>query len=110
MSLMSYPKAHSQIIPLLTPLKNEELVTIGLILGLRYPRLKKMSSDCLLNDMVHAWLRRDDDVIEGSGEPTLESLINALQACGHTGVVADIRKQGILCVAKRVILPPFLLT
>ena len=89
-------KHHSQITQCLTSLKKEELVNVGLRLGLRYPTLKKMSPDTILNDMVHAWLRRDDDVIEGSGEPSWESLSKALEDCGHKGIASDIKIDDIL--------------
>ena len=85
-------KDHFQITQYLAPLSNQELVNVGLRLGLRYPTLKKMSPESLLNDMVHAWLRRDDDVIEGSGEPSWQSLSRGLEGCNHTGIASDIRE------------------
>ena len=88
-------KHHSQITQYLTSLKKEELVHVGLRLGLHYLTLKKMSPESLLNDMVNAWLRRDDDVIEGSGEPSWESLSKAREDCGHKGIASDVKKKGI---------------
>ena len=74
----------------------QELVNVGLRLGLRYPTLKKMSSEFLLNDMVHAWLMKDDDVTEGSGEPSWKSLSKTLEDCGHSGIAAKIKGKGII--------------
>ena len=51
-----------------------------------------MSPDSFLNDMVFSWLIKNDDVIEKSGEPSWESLSNALEGCGHNGIASKIRK------------------
>lgn len=53
-----------------------------------------MSCDSLLYDLVNAWLRGDDDVIEWSGEPSWESLHAALRRHGHNGIASDIQKKG----------------
>ena len=87
------PKDHFLITQCLTPLSNQELVNAGLRLGLRYPTLKRMSPEALLNDVVHAWLRRDDDVVDASGEPSWESLSTALEDCGHCGIASDIKQK-----------------
>ena len=86
-------KCHSSITQFLSQLGNQELISVGLQLGLRYPTLKRMGSDSLLNDMVHAWLRKDDDVIETGGEPSFKILCEALEVCGHKGIASEIRKK-----------------
>lgn len=82
---------HAQVIKFLSRLTNPELIAVGVLLGLRYPNLKRMSSESLLTDMVYSWLRRDDDVIE-AGTPSWNSLIEALMVNGKTGIASDIKK------------------
>ena len=50
-----------------------------------------MSSGSLLNDMVNAWMRGDDDV----GERSWEALCAALTECGHKGIASDIKREGM---------------
>ena len=69
---------------------NDELINVGVQLGLSYSTLNRMSSGSLLNGMVHAWLRADDDV----GEPSWEALCAALTECGHQGIASDIKREG----------------
>ena len=85
---------HAQITNSLKQLRNKELVKVGLRLGLHYATLERMSPETLLDDMVHAWLRKDDDVLGASGEPTWESLSIALCDCGHRGIASDIKRRG----------------
>lgn len=80
------------IIQHLKTLTNEELIGIGTSLGLRYTTLKKMKSDSLLHGMVHAWLRKDDEVTEVSGEPSWESLVIALKVNGLNRLAFDISR------------------
>ena len=44
------------------------------------------------DDMVDAWLRKEDDVYEKSGAPTWMSLIAALKKIGQNGIAQDIEK------------------
>ena len=75
-------------------LTNDRIRTLGMHLGLRYVHLKRMKEDCLLDDMLDSWLREDDDVIETSGRPSWQSLVQALEEAGCKGVATKI-KQGI---------------
>lgn len=61
------------------------------MLGLYLSTLKRMNPDSLLNGMVDAWLRRDDDVIEA---PSWVSLADALQRCGLNVIASQIRRTG----------------
>lgn len=72
-------------------ISEEQLKKLGGALGLLYPTLNKMKD--LLHDMVAAWLLRQDDVREKSGEPTFESLAKALEEIGHKGIACDVREQ-----------------
>ena len=81
-----------QITQYLMPLSNQELINVGMALGLSFPKLKKMSSEALLNDMVHAWLRMDDNVQE---TPSWGNLCKALEGCGHKGIATGIKEGGV---------------
>ena len=83
---------HPAVRKFLKPLSNKELREVGLELGLHWPHLKKMSEDCLLDDMLDSWLRADDDVIKTSGHPSWQSLVKALEETGCTGVATSVKQ------------------
>ena len=87
---------HCRIVPYLQQLTVQELINVGVKLGLQYSKLKNLSPECILNDMVHAWLRKDDCVIKTTGEPSWKSLTEALRDCGHEGIAQMIEKGAIL--------------
>ena len=84
-------KDHFRVAKFLENLDKKDLKKLGGALGLSYPKLKNM--DPLCEEMVAAWLNKEDDVIELSGEPSWESLKAALREIGQTGL-ADIITQG----------------
>ena len=61
---------------------------MGGALGLTYDILEKMKA--LPDDMVAAWLRREDYVITSSGEPTWRTLVKALRRVGQEGIAREI--------------------
>jgi hypothetical protein len=63
---------------------------VGGALGLAYVNLQKMK--VLPADMVAAWLRREDYVLNVSGEPTWRSLVQALKTVGQGGIAKDIEE------------------
>ena len=75
---------------LLEDLNNDNLRKLGTSLGLAFTKLKRLTS--LPDDMVEAWLRGDDNVIEISGPPSWESLATALDKIGHTKIAITIRR------------------
>ena len=75
----------------LMDLDNEQLTALGEALGLSYPKLKRMTN--ILDEMVAAWLNREDDVLNTSGEPTWRRLVEALEKIGQRGVAEDIKKE-----------------
>ena len=75
----------------LSDLSNEQLIDLGGALGLYFPTLRRMKD--LPNDMVAAWLLRQEDVLETSGEPTYERLAKALEQIGQNGLAKDVREQ-----------------
>lgn len=86
---------HGQIANFLADLSNDEVIEVGVRLGLNYTRLKDASNP--RHDMVSAWLRKDDSVLMYSGHPTWESLRDVLMACGHTGIAERIANEGSPC-------------
>ena len=55
-----------------------------------YVNLQKMKN--FPEDMVAAWLRREDYVLKMSGEPTWRSLVQALTTVGQGGIAKDIEE------------------
>ena len=74
------------------------IYNLGLALGLSQGKVKKMKvSDTFLDDVLAAWLRREDDV-EKRGLPSWKTLVGALKhkLLGQTGIASDIcRDKGI---------------
>ena len=79
---------HYAITKHLRDLSNEELIGVGGALGLLYPHLRRMSP--FLEEMVAAWLNREDNVLSASGEPSWASLIKALQDIDQPGIAKKI--------------------
>ena len=71
------------------------IYNLGLVLGLTQTKVKNMkeTSDTFLDDVITAWLRREDKVPE-KGEPSWTVLVNALihRRVGQTGIANDIAK------------------
>ena len=81
---------HSQVCEIIKDLDREESINLGGVLGLSYIKLKKMNT--IPEDMIAAWLRGDDNVIETSGPPSWESLAKALNKTGHTEIANTIKR------------------
>ena len=84
-------KHHYEISRYLMDLDDQQIVQVGLALGMNYAKLKRMRS--LPGDMVAAWLRREDDVLEVSGAPTWKVLSEALKDVGQTGLALKVQQQ-----------------
>ena len=72
------------------------LVQLGLELGLKYNRLRRLKSTenfCL--NLISSWLREEDEVSERSGEPSWEGLAKALEEIGQKGIARNIRDNAI---------------
>ena len=71
------------------------IYNLGLVLGLRQNKVKAMkeSSDAFLDDVIAAWLRKEDKVTE-KGEPSWTVLVIALKhsRVGQTGIANKIMK------------------
>ena len=66
---------------------------VGGALGLAYDTLDKMKN--LPEEMVAAWLLKQDYVMTSSGEPTWRSLVKALRRVGQEGVAREIEEAEI---------------
>ena len=81
---------HFKVTSYLQKLDKQHIRNVGGALGLSYSSMEKMSS--YPNEMVAAWLRREDFVMSMSGEPTWRTLIQALRKVGQEGTARDIEK------------------
>ena len=78
----------------LNDIDQQGLVQLGVALGLNHPKITRMK--VLPEDMVASWLRKEDNVLTMSGEPTWKSLVNALESKGQMGIANRIKqKMGI---------------
>ena len=83
-------KHHSEVANYLRALPNDEVTHLGLALGLTYRKLKSMQQ--CPDDMVDAWLRKEENVLEKSGRPTWTSLVKALRGIRQEGIAQYIEK------------------
>ena len=70
------------------------MYNLGLVLGLSQHKVKaKKNSDTFLDDIITAWLRKEDQVIK-MGEPSWTVLVSALEhrRVGQTGIACKIAK------------------
>ena len=65
-------------------------------MGLSYSSMEKMTS--YPDNMVAAWLRREDFVMSSSGEPTWRTLVEALRKVGQEGTARDIEEAESRCL------------
>ena len=78
----------------LRTLRPENLIALGIALGLSYPTILRMGSgDDFLNRIVAAWLNRQDNVLKYSGEPTWRVLADKLEKLGQKEITTDIRRR-----------------
>ena len=79
---------HYEISRHLKELDNDQIIEVGTALGMNHSKLKRMHS--LPGDMVAAWLRKEDDVLEN---PTWKVLSEALKDTGQTGLAKKIQQK-----------------
>ena len=73
-------------------MEKSHIYNLGLVLGLRQTKTKAlMNSPTFLDDVITAWLRKEDQVTE-KGEPSWTVLVNALKhrRVGQTGIAKTI--------------------
>ena len=80
---------HFTVCQYLRKVPDEAVRTLGTALGLSYPKVQRMKS--LPEDMVAAWIRQEDNVLD-NGHPTLRKLAKALKepGIGQGGVAFKI--------------------
>ena len=75
-------------------MEKAHIYNLGIVLGLRQTKVKiLMDSATFLDDVITAWLRKEDLVSE-KGEPSWKVLIHALKhrRVGQTGIANEIAK------------------
>ena len=82
---------HFKVFQYLQNLNEDHISTVGGALGVSYSKLRKMTK--YPDDMVAAWLMREDYVLNVSGEPTWRSLVKALRIIGQEGIAKDIEEE-----------------
>ena len=78
----------------LLDMEKSHIYNLGVVLGLRQTKAKAlMDSPTFLDDIITAWLRKEDQVTE-KGEPSWTVLVNALKhrRVGQTGIANNIAK------------------
>ena len=84
-----------EITDYLLGLEKAAIYNLGLVLGLKRYKLKaKMNSCSFLDDVIHAWLQREDQV-KKKGEPSWKVLVSALRhpRLEKTGIADRIVKE-----------------
>ena len=91
--LLLYPvnKDFHTICQCLKDVDKDDIIEVGLSLGLYYPRLNGMLRSP--HDMISAWLQQKDNVIGKTGEPTAQKLIQALKEVQLTGIADDVESK-----------------
>ena len=84
---------HFEVKTSLENLDPNQLRDLGGALGLRYPKLRRMTNNIILDDMTAAWLNKEDSVLHKSGEPTWSRLVKGLEEIGQMGVAEDIQNE-----------------
>ena len=87
-----------EITDYLLPLERMHVYNLGLVLGISQHKTKAMmNSDTFLDDVIAAWLRREDQV-KKKGEPSWTVLVRALEhpRVGQCGISQIIRKEKAL--------------
>ena len=84
-----------EITKYLLDLEKKHIYDLGLELGLAQPKLKDMKEDSTTfrDDVIAAWVRMEDNVIE-KGKPSWTVLVSALRQCrvGQTGIACKIER------------------
>ena len=83
---------HLEVKEFLQDLDSKEIKKVGVNLGLSYLKLKSIAEENTQDEVIHRWLREDDDVNKTSGHPSWQSLVTALEKDGYNGVAAKVRK------------------
>ena len=83
-----------EIAEYLNCLEKADIYNLGLVLGLSQHKVwAMMDSETFLDDVITAWLRKEDQVIM-RGEPSWTALVSSLKhrGVGQTGIASTIEK------------------
>ena len=83
-------KDHSKVVKYLENLNGRDLEQLSKALG-----LSLRTTVPLVGELVCAWLNREDNVIERSGEPSWKSLESALCKIGQEGLATTIAQGNV---------------
>ena len=86
---------HFEVTEYLLPLSKTQMYHLGRSMGLSHFKLQdKMDSSLFKDEVVAAWLRREDDVEKRAGLPSWRSLVRALreQRVGQNGIAGMISR------------------
>ena len=87
-------KDHFPVTKCLEDFSNDELMSLGTALGLRYTKVRNMRCP-LLGEMVAAWLNGEDEVLSVTGAPSWDSLSKALKKINQPGIADKIPKEKV---------------
>ena len=90
---------HHDICQELNNLSQKEVICLGGELGLLYPKLKEMTP--LPEEMVAAWLSKEDNVLKRTGQPTWRSLADALKRIGQSDIANNIIEERVEIESKQ---------
>ena len=99
--LHSLPPAEEDLVDIaeyLAGIGKAGILNLGLVLGLSYDKLKaNMNCDTFLNDVIAAWLRKED-FVKKKGEPSWTTLVNALKhpTVKQEGIANKIEQEKVL--------------
>lgn len=88
---MTEMKDHTDVCEHLRDIDQRDLVQLGETLGLCYTKLQRMQH--IPEEMVAAWLREEDSVLNKSGKPTWTNLIQCLEKIGQNGIARRIKEK-----------------
>ena len=90
---------HFAIYQYLHVLETHHIKHLGLALGLLWSKLNRMPLQTLVDEVIAAWLRQEDNVTSMSGPPTWKSLCEALREINQEGISVDIERNGMyMCI------------
>ena len=69
-------------------MEDSDIILLGQALGLLRSKLKRLKT--LPDEMIDAWLRQEDHVLDKSGPPTWKSLCKALREIDQNGIANEI--------------------
>ena len=94
LSILSATEDLLEITDYLLELERKHIYNLGLVLGLEQRKVKDLQrSDSFLDDVISAWLRKEDQVTK-KGNPSWAVLISALKHARvkQTGIADKIAK------------------